>query len=98
MILKFTGRVEKILTGSISVTRCQRTCLFEWHRRFKEGRDEVEDDHRNGRPFTSRTDENIERVRLKVRSDRRLTVKMIADVLGIDSEGGMDGSLRKIWG
>ena len=52
-----------------------RTCLFEWHRRFKERRDQVEDDHRSGRPSISRTDENVERVRQKVRSDSRLTVK-----------------------
>ena len=63
-----------------------RTCLLEWRRRFKEGREEVEDDHRNGRPFTSRTDENVERVRQKVGSDRRLTVRMIADELGMNSE------------
>ena len=63
-----------------------RTSLFEWHRRFKEGREEVEDDHRSGRPSTSRTDKNVERVRQKVRSDRRLTVRMIADELGMNSE------------
>ena len=43
-----------------------RTHLFEWHRRFKEGREEVEDDHRSGRPSTSRTHENVEHVRQKV--------------------------------
>ena len=45
----------------------------------------MEDDHRSGRPSTSRTDENVERVRQKVRSDRRLTVRMIADELGMNS-------------
>ena len=63
-----------------------RTRLFEWHRRFKEGREEVEDDHRSGRPSTSRTDENIERGRQKVRSDRRLTVRMIVDELGVNTK------------
>ena len=63
-----------------------RTRLFEWHRRFKEGREKVKDDHKSGRPSTSRTDENVERVRQKVRSDRRLTVKMILDELGMNSE------------
>ena len=80
-----------------------RTRLFEWYMRFKEGREMVEDDYRSGRPSTSRTDENVERVRQKVRSDRRLNVRMIADELGMDSERvwivrGYGGSLRKIWG
>ena len=45
----------------------------------------MEDDHRSGRPSTSRTDENVNCVRQKVRSDR-LTVRMIADELGMNSE------------
>ena len=74
-----------------------KTCRFEWHRRFKEGREEEEDDYRSGRPSTSRTDEKIERVRQKVRSDRRLSVRMIADEL-VWIVRGYGGSLRKIWG
>ena len=41
----------------------------------------MEDDHRSGRPSTSRTDKSVEPVRQKVRSDLRLTVRMIADEL-----------------
>ena len=62
-----------------------RTCLFEWHMRFKKGRQEMEDDRKSGRPSTSRTDEKVERVRQKVPSDRRLAVRMIADELGMNS-------------
>ena len=80
-----------------------RTRLFEWHRRFKEGREEVQDDHRSdGRPSTSRTDKIVEHVRQKVWSDRRLTVRMIADELGMNSERVWrmimeDLGMRKIW-
>ena len=63
-----------------------RTRLFEWHRRFKEGREEVEDDHRSGRPSTSRTDENVDGMKQMVRSDRRLTVRTIANELGMNNE------------
>ena len=63
-----------------------RTRLFEWHGRFIEEREKVEDDHRSGRPSTSRTDENVEHVRQKVRSDCRLTVRMIADELDMNSK------------
>jgi len=63
-----------------------RTRLFEWHRRFKEGREEVEDDQRSVKPSTSRTQENVQHVREKVQSDRRLTIGMIADELDMNSE------------
>jgi hypothetical protein len=36
-----------------------RTTTFEWHKRFREGRESVKDDERSGRPTTSRTDDNI---------------------------------------
>ena len=91
--LKFLVRLGKIPTEALKLLQevygddtMSRTRLFEWHRSFKERRDEVEDDHRSGRPFTSRTDENVERVRQKVRSDRSLTVRMMADELGMNSD------------
>ena len=76
----------KLLQEIYSDDTMSSTRLFEWHRRFKEEREKVEDDHRSGRPSASRTDENVERVRQKVRSDRRLTVRMRADELGMNSE------------
>ena len=63
-----------------------RTHLLKWHTRFKEEREKVEDDHQSGRPSTSRTDKNVERVRQKVRSDCHFTVRMIAHELGMNSE------------
>ena len=83
---KTPTEVLKLLQESYCHDTMRRTRLFEWHRRFKEGREEVEDDHRSGRPSTSRTDENVEHVRQKMRSDRRLTARMIADELGMNSE------------
>ena len=31
--------------------------IFKWHKRFKEGRDSVDDNPRSGRPMTSKTDD-----------------------------------------
>ena len=91
--VKFLVRLGKTPTEALELLQevygddaMSKTPLFEWHRRFKEGREEVENNHRSGRPSTSRTDENVERVRQKVRSDRRLTVRIIADELGMNSE------------
>ena len=63
-----------------------KTRIFEWHKRFREGREDVEDDPRSGRPTTSRTNKNVERVREKVHSFCCLTVRMTADELNINSE------------
>jgi hypothetical protein len=43
---------------------------FEKHKRFKDGRGDVEDDERSGRPRYHGTDENVEKVRNLVHSDR----------------------------
>jgi len=53
-----------------SLSRAQ---VFRWHKSFLEGREQVEDEPREGRTSTSKTDDNVERVRSLVRSDRRLT-------------------------
>ena len=102
--LKLLVRLEKTPTEALKLLQevygddsMSRTHLFEWHRRFKEGREEVEDDHRSGRPSTSRTDENVERVRQKVRSDRCLTIRMIADELGMNCEQVWRIIMEDLW-
>jgi len=68
------------------MTQCQELVFLSGTGGFKEEREEVEDDHRSGRPSTSLTEENVQCVREKVRSDRRLTVRIIADELDMNSE------------
>ena len=88
--LKFLVRLGKTPTETFNSLQevygdatMSRTRIFEWHKRFRE---DVEDDPRSGRPTTSRTNENVEHVREKVPRDRRLTVRMIADELNMNSE------------
>ena len=89
--LKFRIRLRKTealsklkqVYGNEAMSRCR---VFEWYNRFKEGREDVEDDPRSGRPSTSKIEENVERVRQEVRSDCRLTVRMIANELSMNSE------------
>jgi hypothetical protein len=42
--------------------RLSCTQVFKWFKRFKEGRGEIEDDPRPGRPCTSNTGANVEKV------------------------------------
>ena len=63
-----------------------RTRVFEWHKQFVKGREDVEDDPKSGRPCTSTTDTNIKKVWQLVRSDCRLTIRIIANEVGMDKE------------
>ena len=74
--LKFLAKLGKTPSESFAMLQqvyreetMSRTRAFEWHKRFKEGREEVEVDPRSGRPSTSRTADNIERVNQMVRAD-----------------------------
>jgi len=44
----------------------------------------MEDEPRAGRPSISKTDDNVERERSHVRSDRRLTLRMICSMLNLN--------------
>jgi len=40
----------------------KKIAVYEWVKRFSEGRESVTDEERSGQPATSRTEENIEKV------------------------------------
>ncbi|GFV36290.1 putative mariner transposase [Trichonephila clavipes] len=63
------------------LSRCQ---VFRWLKAFSEGRESIEDEPRNGKPSISKTAKNNFRVRDLVRSDRRLTIRMIGDELDLN--------------
>ena len=43
--------------------RPKKTAVYNWMKRFAEGRENVSDGERSGRPATSRTEENIAKIR-----------------------------------
>jgi transposase len=63
-----------------------RSSVFEWFKRFKDGREDVQDNPRSGRPSTSRNADTIGNVREMVTRDRRLTLRMMSDELNINKE------------
>jgi len=58
--------------------------VCRWHKFFLEGRAQVEDEPRVGRPSTSKTEDNLDRVRSLVSSDRLLTLRMISNELNLN--------------
>ena len=63
-----------------------RKCVYEWFKRFREEKKTTEDEPRSGRPSTSRTPEMIDKVRQMLVQGRRLTLRLIAEELGISKD------------
>ena len=60
-----------------------RTQIQLWYNRFKEGREDVNDNARPARSNKSTTQENIEAVKKMILDNRRITIREIADDDGI---------------
>jgi len=61
-----------------------RTQVLRLDKSFLEGQEQVEDKTPAGRPSTSKTDNNVVRVGSLVRSDHRLTFRMISSELNLN--------------
>ena len=70
----------EMLTVAFGESTMSKTRVFEWYKRFKEGR---EDDNSTGRPSTSTTDDNVEQVKKMILENRRITIREVADDVGI---------------
>nr|XP_015912968.1 protein GVQW3-like [Parasteatoda tepidariorum] len=62
------------------------TQIKEWFNRFKDGRTSAESEQRCGRPQTARSAANVERLRNLGMADRRLTVREIAEEVGVSKD------------
>jgi len=96
--IKFLVKLKKsvtetfhLLTEAYGEDCMSRTRVFEWHKQFLEGRESLKVDDRPGRPRTAVTDDNIEKVRVVIRRDRRLGVQALAEEVNLDRE-----SVRRI--
>ena len=88
--IKFCCKVDFSATKTVELIQkaygdaaLSRTTIFEWYRRFREGRESVKDDERSGRPTTSRTDDDIAAFDKMVKEDRNVASRLITDTLGI---------------
>jgi len=69
----------KLAYGDAAVTT---KTVYKWFERFRNGCESVEDE-RSGRPSTSKTQKNVERVSDMIRPNRRLTIRKISEHLNI---------------
>lgn len=64
-------------------TALSRTTVFDWARRFKEGRSSIQDNARTGRPASATDEINVNSVAVLIAEDPRQTCDNIAYTLGI---------------
>ena len=72
-----------MLTKAYDESAMSKIRVYASYKRFQDGREDVEDDERPERPSTSTTDENVEKVKEMVMNDRRITIREVADDVGI---------------
>jgi len=60
--------------------------VYRWYARFRNGREDLKDGARSGRPSTARTDKNVESVHCLLTEDHCTTLQVIADRLNISME------------
>ncbi|KAG8228234.1 hypothetical protein J437_LFUL004359, partial [Ladona fulva] len=93
IIIKFLVKLRKTPIESFKLMKdvygesvLSKETVFEWHKQFSEGREDTQDDIRSVRPTTEKSDEIVEKVRQLIRSNRRITTRVIAVKLGLSKE------------
>jgi transposase len=74
-----------------------RSSVLEWFKRFRDGREDLQDGPNSGRPSNSRNADTIANVREMVTRGSRLTLRMMSDELNVN-KGRFIKSSMKIYG
>ena len=68
-----------MLQLAFGASRMNRASVFEWHKRFKEGRESLRDDERCGRSKEVRTSELIDQIKNFMDKDRYVSIERISE-------------------
>jgi transposase len=96
-LIKFCIKLKTAATETFEMLKrvyseecSSRTSVFEWRKRFKEGRESLRDE-RKGRPSTSRREKSTEVIQKCLAKDGTLSLRMLEEMTGINRE-----TVRKI--
>ena len=76
-------QVEERLTSVYGQSSPSSSTIKRWVKEFQRGRESLEDDPRSGRPTTSTSPENIEKVHKLVIENRRISLYELEEATGI---------------
>ncbi|UYV64848.1 hypothetical protein LAZ67_3002154 [Cordylochernes scorpioides] len=82
-LVKKCADAFRMLTVAYGEATMSRSNVYRWYKMFSEGREDVNDEERAGRPSTSTTDEKINEVEKMILANRRITVREVAEDLNI---------------
>jgi transposase len=96
--IKFCFKTDKTATETFQLIKqayggnaVSLTRVLEWYARFRDGRENLEDNERSGRPTAVRTPDTIESVRELISTDCRMVLRVMEEELEIIRE-----TVRKI--
>jgi hypothetical protein len=85
--IKFCVKLKKTATETFEMLKSaygeeclSRTSMFKLHKRFKEGRESLQEDEQEGSPSTSRTEESTEVIQKRLAEDQTLSVQMLEEM------------------
>lgn len=73
----------KMLQKCYGESTLSKSQVYEWHKAFSEGREDIQNLPPSGRPSTAVNDANIEKVKKFVLENRRAGIRQIAEALNI---------------
>ncbi|UYV61867.1 hypothetical protein LAZ67_1006888 [Cordylochernes scorpioides] len=79
----FIVNVRNLFSYLVREATLDRSNVYRWYKMFSEGREDVNDEERAGRPSTSTTDEKINEVEKMILANRRITVREVSEDLNI---------------
>ena len=68
-----------------------RSNVFWWYGRFRDGKEDIEDDPRSGRPTECHSDNNVKKISQFLLQNHHLSLRMLADEMNIGKD-----TVRKI--
>ena len=77
------GKTVVMLETPYKEAALGKTQVYKWFHRFRNGELSLADQPLSERPWTSRTDENIARIRELILEDRRRTIDNLVDLSGV---------------
>jgi len=79
-------KIHEDMQETLGTSAPSYAMIKKWVAEFKRGRESIEDDPRTGRPATSTSQENVNKICDMIMEDRRLNIREIAETVGISYE------------